>query len=51
MMLNGKTLALDSNNHLPPLKPEAVPSGSTSEIPPHAVLFVEFPGAKVAACQ
>lgn len=49
-MLNGKTLALDSQNHLPSLDPEREAGGSTSEIPPHAVLLVEFPDAKAAAC-
>jgi hypothetical protein len=50
MMLNGKTLALDSHNHLPSLNPETETGGSSSEIPPHAVLLVEFPNAKAAAC-
>lgn len=51
MDLNGETLALDSNGHLPAINPVHDSTGETEDMPPISILFVEFPSAGVSACQ
>ncbi len=50
MQLNGVTLALDAQQHLPSMQPEVEVSTAPEQVPPYSIVFMELPHANHPGC-
>lgn len=51
MLLNGKTLGVDSNGDIPPLEPIHVNESDPIAIAPFSIVFAQIPYINFSACK